>query len=93
MVLPPGTHPAAPRDSDLRRTFPYVARFACPKPVQGKTENARKDGHIRGRSKWFVHNAGWPAAPSVSSALAGWRESSGDNGPRLCAQDGCSHGR
>jgi len=24
-----------------------------------RPEDARKDGHIRGRSRWFVHNAGW----------------------------------
>jgi hypothetical protein len=28
--MPPGKHPAAPRDSDLRHTCPYVAGFACP---------------------------------------------------------------
>jgi len=27
--------------------------------LQGaRPEDARKDGHIRGRSRWFVHNAG-----------------------------------
>ena len=26
-----------------------------------RPEDARKDGQIRGRSRWFVHNAGWGA--------------------------------
>src|SRR5512136_1814810 len=26
-----------------------------------RPEDARKDGQIRGRSRWFVHNAGWQA--------------------------------
>ena len=29
----------------------YVAGAACPEPVEGTPEDARKDGHIRGRSK------------------------------------------
>ncbi|MDH3850475.1 MAG: hypothetical protein OEV09_05390, partial [Deltaproteobacteria bacterium] len=29
----------------------YVAGGACPEPVEGTPEDARKDGHIRGRSK------------------------------------------
>ena len=28
----------------------YVAGGACPEPVEGTPEDARKDGHIRGRS-------------------------------------------
>ena len=26
---------------------------------QARPEDARKDGQIRGRSRWLVHNAGW----------------------------------
>ena len=29
----------------------YIAGGACPEPVEGTPEDARKDGHIRGRSK------------------------------------------
>jgi hypothetical protein len=29
----------------------YVAGGACPEPVEGTPEDAREDGHIRGRSK------------------------------------------
>ena len=58
MVVPPGNHPAVPRDSDLTRTFQYVAR--C------ETEDARKDGYIRGRSGWFVHIAGYGLVPEVA---------------------------
>jgi len=29
----------------------YVAGAACPEPVEGTPEDARKEGHIRGRSK------------------------------------------
>jgi len=29
----------------------YVAGRACPEPVEGTPEDARKDGHIRGRSR------------------------------------------
>ncbi len=28
----------------------YVAGAACPEPIEGTPEDARKDGHIRGRS-------------------------------------------
>jgi len=44
------------------------SRLACPRPITGKPlpqrssspslQLADKDGHIRGRSRWFVHNAG-----------------------------------
>jgi hypothetical protein len=29
----------------------YIAGGACPEPVEGTPEDARKDGHIRGRIK------------------------------------------
>jgi hypothetical protein len=67
MVVPPGNHPAVPRDSDLRRTcsvrrkvsLSCLSRACRGESVEGRPEDARKDGHIRGRSRWFVHNAGW----------------------------------
>ncbi|MFA9433986.1 MAG: hypothetical protein ACERKR_04865, partial [Deltaproteobacteria bacterium] len=36
----------------------YVAGGACPEPVEGTPEDARKDGHIRGRSKWSMKYPG-----------------------------------
>ncbi|MDH3852736.1 MAG: hypothetical protein OEV25_16420 [Deltaproteobacteria bacterium] len=46
--VPPGNH----RVLVLRRTSErYVAGGACPEPVEGTPEDARKGGHIRGRSK------------------------------------------
>ena len=36
----------------------YVAGAACPEPVEGTPEDARKDGHIRGRSKSFMKYPG-----------------------------------
>jgi hypothetical protein len=45
--VPPGNH----RVLVLRRTSErYVAGGACPEPVEGTPEDARKGGHIRGRS-------------------------------------------
>jgi hypothetical protein len=35
-----------------------VAGGACPEPVEGTPEDARKDGHIRGRSKSFMKYPG-----------------------------------
>jgi hypothetical protein len=46
----------APRAGQPQGIGPEVSPF---KRSQGsKTEDARKDGPIRGRSRWFVHNAG-----------------------------------
>ncbi|MGB6927878.1 MAG: hypothetical protein WBH05_01545 [Syntrophobacteria bacterium] len=36
----------------------YVAVGACPEPVEGTPEDARKNGHIRGRSKLFMKYPG-----------------------------------
>jgi hypothetical protein len=36
----------------------YVAGTACPEPVEGTPEDARKGGHIRGRSKSFMKYPG-----------------------------------
>jgi hypothetical protein len=36
----------------------YVAGGACPEPLEGTPEDARKDGHIRGRSRQFVKYQG-----------------------------------
>jgi hypothetical protein len=36
----------------------YVAGGACPEPVEGTPEDARKDDHIRGRSKSFMKYPG-----------------------------------
>ncbi|NIP54878.1 MAG: hypothetical protein GWO26_23395 [Phycisphaerae bacterium] len=36
----------------------YVAGGACPEPVEGTSEDARKDSHIRGRSKSFMKYPG-----------------------------------
>jgi hypothetical protein len=47
MALPPGNR----RDSDLRRTLFSTSQGT-------RHEDARKDGQIRGRSRWLVHNAG-----------------------------------
>ena len=40
----------------------YVAGGACPEPVEGTPEDARKDGHIRGRSKLFMKYSAWGRA-------------------------------
>jgi len=48
---PPGNRPALPRDWFRGVPERYVAGGACPEPVEGTPEDARKDGHIRGRSK------------------------------------------
>jgi len=61
MGVPPGNHPAVPRDSNLRRTCQYVARFETRgRPTSGSSSLrlGEKDGQIRGRSRWLVHNAG-----------------------------------
>ena len=36
----------------------YVAGSACPEPVEGTPEDARKDAHIRGRSRQFMKHPG-----------------------------------
>ena len=49
MGVPPGNRRVlAPRRTSAER---YVAGGACPEPVEGTPEDARKGGHIRGRSK------------------------------------------
>ena len=49
MAVPPGNRPAVPRD-----WFPYLNGTS-----QGSTaEDARKDGHIRGRSRPFMRHPG-----------------------------------
>ncbi len=45
MAVLPGNR----RAEDPRRTIQYVAG----------TEDARRDGQIRGRSRWFIHSPGW----------------------------------
>ncbi len=46
MAVLPGNR----RNEDLRRSVQYV---------EGpRTEDARRDGRIRGRSKWFMNNPG-----------------------------------
>jgi len=51
MGVPPGSRPTVPRDWFRGVPEQYVAGGACPEPVEGTPEDARKDGHIRGRSK------------------------------------------
>ena len=51
---PPGNRPAVPRDWFRGVPERYVAGGACPEPVEGTPEDARKGGHIRGRSKLFM---------------------------------------
>ena len=51
MGVPPGNRPALPRDWFRGVPERYVAGGACPEPVEGTPEDARKDDHIRGRSK------------------------------------------
>ena len=59
MGVPPGNRPAVPRGWFRGVPERYVAGGACPacperslgEPVEGTPEDARKDGHIRGRSK------------------------------------------
>jgi hypothetical protein len=51
MVVPPGSHPVAPRDSDLRRTCQYFAGFETQtRPASGSQslQLGEKDGHVRG---------------------------------------------
>ncbi len=47
---PPGKRPAVPRDWYRGVPERYVAGGACPEPVEGTPEDARKDVYIRGRS-------------------------------------------
>jgi len=49
MGVPPGNRPAIPRD-----WFPYL-NGTSQEPIP---EDARKDGHIRGRSKLFMKYPG-----------------------------------
>ncbi len=50
MGVPPGNRPAASRDWFRGVPERYVAGAACPEPVEGTPEDAKKDGHIRGHS-------------------------------------------
>jgi len=54
---PPG-NPARPRDWIRTVLEQYVAGGACPEPVEGTPEDARKDAVIRGRSKQFMKHPG-----------------------------------
>jgi hypothetical protein len=57
-AVPPG-NPAVPRDWIRGVPARYVAGGACPEPVEGTPEDARrKDGHIRGRSRPFMKYPG-----------------------------------
>ncbi|UCG12811.1 MAG: hypothetical protein JSU72_20460, partial [Deltaproteobacteria bacterium] len=58
MGLPPSNRRAIPRD--WIRTVPerYVAGLACPEALEGTPEDARKDGHIRCRSRPFMKHPG-----------------------------------
>jgi hypothetical protein len=58
MGVPPGNRPAVPRDWFRGVPERYVAGGACPEPVEGTPEDARKDDHIRGRSKSFMKYPG-----------------------------------
>ena len=55
MVVPPGNR----RVLVPRRTVKVRRRGACPEPVEGTPEDARKDGHTRGRSRRFMKYPGW----------------------------------
>jgi hypothetical protein len=66
MVVPPGNHPAA---QDLRCTFSVRCKIRRDNFGTGETRGRpasgswslqlqEKDGHMRGCSRWFVHNAG-----------------------------------
>ena len=68
--MPPGNRPAVPRDSDLSRTLLVRRKVPRDKLGTGETRGrpasgssslqlGEKDGQIRGRSRWFVHNAGY----------------------------------
>ncbi len=51
MGVPPGNRPAVLRDWFRGVPERYVAGGACPELVEGTPEDARKNAHIRGRSK------------------------------------------
>jgi hypothetical protein len=59
MVVPPGNHPAVPRDWSEA----YLNGTSQGEPVlsvvEGTPEDAGKDGHIRGRSKLFMKYPGY----------------------------------
>ena len=55
--VPPG-NPAVPRDWISGVLEKYVARGACPEPVEGTPEDAREDNQIRGRSRRFMEYPG-----------------------------------
>jgi hypothetical protein len=54
MAVPLGNRPAVPRDWIRGVLAQYVAGSACPEPVEGTPEDARKDDHIRGRNRQLV---------------------------------------
>ena len=58
MGVPPDNRPAVPRDWFRGVPERYVAGGACPEPVEGTPEDARKDTHIRGRSRPFMKYPG-----------------------------------
>jgi len=55
-VLP--GNPAVPRDWIRGVLEQYVAGGACPEPIEGTREDARKDDHICGRSRQFMKYSG-----------------------------------
>ena len=67
MNVPPGNHPAVPRDWIRGVPEWYVAGGACPacpghspgEPVEGTPEDARKDAYIRGRSRRSMKHPGY----------------------------------
>jgi len=46
---------------------PLQSRPPCLRP----SEDARKDGHIRGRSRWLVHNAGYQRVTGIRLRACG----------------------
>jgi hypothetical protein len=51
MGVPPGNHPAVPRDLDLRRTCRYVAKFpATSSPRQARDRRDKRDPRTPGRT-------------------------------------------
>jgi hypothetical protein len=55
--VPPG-NPAVPRGWIRGVLEQYVAGGACPEPVEGTPEDARKDDYIRGWNRQFVKYPG-----------------------------------
>jgi hypothetical protein len=90
MGVPPGNRPAVPRD-----WFPYLNGTSQGELVlsvaEGTPEDARKDGHIRARSKYFIKYPGWNTHTTSPCGQCKFKKSSFSGGAgRLKIEAPCS---